>query len=366
MTGIYVHIPFCESKCIYCDFASFVKDDDIKEKYFKFLLNEISSSQYKGRKVDTIFVGGGTPSCVKSDYIANILKTIKENFIVEENAEVTIECNPNSISEEKLKKYLDSGINRISFGVQSLHDDALKVIGRLHNRKQALSAIEMAKKVGFKNINADLMLGLPKASIDKVIEDTKCLIECGVTHISAYMLQIEEKTPLAKMVEENPKFVLSDDETVEIYENLTKFLEKNGFLRYEISNFALSGAESKHNLKYWSGEDYIGFGLASHSLIDGKRIANSRDMEEYFKGIKKIDELSINEKIEEKIMLGLRCKLGFNLDELLTLGHDIEQNENYKDFLKRGILQKEKNTIKLNPEYYGVNNFIIVSLLPNV
>ncbi len=366
--GLYFHIPFCESKCLYCDFASFSGAKDREEAYFKFLLNEIKHSEHKGREVDTIYIGGGTPSCVDANFIKQVLETIKSTFKVDDTAEISMECNPNSVTEEKLKQYKSFGVNRISYGVQSLQEDALKSIGRLHSREQALNAITLAKSVGFKNVSADLMLGLPNAMPEKVIEDAEILISLGITHISSYMLQVEEGTPLFEIVKRNPDFVSSDDESVLIYEKLVKFLEKNGFLRYEISNFALNGYECKHNLKYWAGDEYLGFGLSAHSLIRGKkadqRIANSKTFEDYFSGKKTVENLFVTDKIEEKIMLGLRCKLGFSKSELATLGYNINQNKNLEKFLEQGIILEDDDMIKLNPQYYGVSNFIIVELLP--
>lgn len=362
--GLYLHIPFCESKCLYCDFASFSGAKDREEAYFKFLLNEIKHSEHKGREVDTIYIGGGTPSCVDANFIKQVLETIKSTFKVDDTAEISMECNPNSVTEEKLKQYKSFGVNRISYGVQSLQEDALKAIGRLHSREQALNAITLAKSVGFKNVSADLMLGLPNATPEKVIEDAEILISLGITHISSYMLQVEEGTPLFEIVKRNPDFVSSDDESVLIYEKLVQFLEKNGFLRYEISNFALNGYECKHNLKYWAGDQYLGFGLSAHSLIDGKRIANGRKFDEYFLNKKEIEVLKNKDKIEEKIMLGLRCKLGFSKSELSILGYNVKKNSNFEKFINQGIIFEEGDRIKINPDCYGVSSFVIVNLLP--
>ncbi len=366
--GLYIHIPFCESKCLYCDFASFSGAKDKQAKYFECLLSEIKDSEYMGRVVDTIYIGGGTPSCVDVKFIKQVLEAVTSTFNVDDTAEISMECNPNSVTEDKLRQYKSFGINRISFGVQSLQEDALKAIGRFHNREQALKAITLAKNVGFKNISADLMLGLPNATPEKVIKDAELLISHGITHMSSYMLQVEEGTPLFDIVKRNPDFVASDDESVLIYEKLVQFLEKNGFLRYEISNFSKYGYECKHNLRYWSGDEYLGFGLAAHSLIRGKkvdqRIANSKNFEDYFAGKKSIENLYVTDKIEEKIMLGLRCKLGFSNSELLKLGYNVRLNPNFKKFLEQGIIFEEDERIKLNPKYYGVSSFVIVNLLP--
>lgn len=361
--GIYVHIPFCESKCAYCDFASFVKPQEVKEEYFKSLLDELTNSKYAGQEVDTIYFGGGTPSCVDKKYIGDILLTIKALFKVE-NAEISIECNPNSIDREKLEYYLSQGINRISFGVQSLQDDALKEIGRRHNAQTALDAIKLAKAVGFKNINADLLIGIPNASEEKLLDDAKALIECGVNHISAYMLQVEEGTAIFERVKQNKNYLPSEDDSVYLYERLVGFLCKNGFRRYEISNFATKGFECKHNYKYWSGAPYLGFGLGAHSYIEGVRFSNSKDFGEYFARKVKSEVLSNENKILERLMLGLRCDLGFSKKELLELGYDITKNSTYKEFLDKGFLIENGDRIMLEPNKYGVSNYIIVKLLP--
>lgn len=362
--GIYVHIPFCESKCIYCDFASFVTPNEVKEKYFDYLIKEIEGSNQRGREVDTIYIGGGTPSCVDAGQIGSVINCLKDNFKVLPDAEISIECNPNSANYGKLKAYKEMGINRISFGVQSLDDETLKFIGRRHNRQGALQAIENANWAGFKNINADLLIGLPLVEGNKLCDNAKNLIDAGVTHISAYMLQVEEGTPLSKMVTENPKLLPSEDECVEEYYLLSKCLKEKGFDRYEISNFARSGYECKHNLKYWSREEYLGFGLGAHCFVGEKRISNSRNFERYFTGEKNTEILSVEDKIQETVMLGLRCKLGFSKEELLKLGYDIDKNDKLSYYLNKNILKQEKGRVYLNPDYYGVSNFIIVELLP--
>ncbi len=363
-TAIYVHIPFCESKCIYCDFASFCNAENEKERYFKTLENEIKNTPYKGREVDTIYIGGGTPSCVKVEYIEALLVTIRKTFVLSNDVEISIECNPNSVNLEKLKRYKSIGINRLSFGVQSLHNDALKTIGRLHTSEMALNAIKMAQNVGFKNINADLLIGLPNSTADGLIEDAYKLLDAGVTHISAYMLQVEEGAKLYGLVKSGKVILPTDDESVAQYDALVSAQEKRGFSRYEISNFALKNFECKHNLKYWSGEEYIGFGLGAHSYLGDVRWANARDFAGYYNGEIKEEHLTTEEKIEEKIMLGLRCKLGFSKGELARLGYKIDDKTNYKNYLTKGILLEKGDRVYLKPEFYGVSNYIIANLLP--
>ena len=361
--SVYIHIPFCEQKCLYCDFASFVCGEQVKEKYFNALVNEIEKSHYSG-KVKTIYFGGGTPSSVDEKYIKMVLDAIKKKFEIAKYAEVTIECNPNSVRLEKLSFYKKIGINRISFGVQSLQNKTLKKIGRLHDKRQALEAIKLAKEAGFKNISADLMIGLPEQTRGQLLSDARELITLGINHISTYMLQLEGEAPITKMVERGEIVVPNDDRCVELYENLTKFLSENGFERYEISNFAKDKRYSKHNLAYWQRKEYLGFGLSAHSFVNGKRFANSKKMQDYlnYKNIV-TEKLSKEDEITEIIMLGLRCKFGFSLKGLKHFGYDITKNEAYEQFLQKNILIKHGDLVKLNEKYYGVSNSVICELL---
>ena len=368
MTGIYVHIPFCESKCVYCAFSSFVNSEKENE-YFNYLKKEIEDNSKKikddVKKVDTIYFGGGTPSIVNPIKINEILNCLRENFVISKDCEITIEANPNSLNEEKLIEYKKMGINRLSIGIQSLYDEELKFLGRKHDRKIAIDAIKKGKDCGFDNISVDLLIGIKGQTEDKFVCELNELISLGVKHFSCYMLQVEEGTKLYKIVKENDKDILDEDRCVKIYEKCVKTLEANGFERYEISNFALKDYESRHNLKYWSGENYIGFGLSAHSYHDGIRYANSNNFDSYFAGQKSLyEKLSDNQKIEEIIMLGLRCRLGIDNLKLKGLGYDITQNKDFKKFVKDNILIKEEDIIKLNPQYYGVSNFIITALLP--
>ncbi len=358
MIAIYVHIPFCESKCVYCAFASFLTGEKEREKYFEVLKKEIAACDFDDRDVQSIYFGGGTPSCVSEEKIASVLETIKKHFRVLENAEITIECNPCSASEKKLASYKNMGINRISFGVQSLDENMLKFLGRRHNKLGALDAIKRATAAGFENISADLLLGLPAGDVKK---DAARLIRNGVKHISAYMLQIEEKTPLKKMVERGKLKLPSDDETADNYQKLASFLQKKGLKRYEISNFALPSYESRHNSAYWTGGQYIGFGLGAHSF-DGKnkRWANASNFEDYYAGRVQIESLSTSERDEEIIMLGLRCSFGFNIKEL---SFDISKNKSFNELLKQNIIIKNGDIITLNSDFYGVSNSVILKLL---
>lgn len=362
MSGIYVHIPFCESKCLYCAFASFAGKNGEQKRYFEKLKQEILSSNFTF-KVDSIFIGGGTPSAVDKNFIAEILSAIKSKFEVSDKAEITIEANPNSLDREKLEFYKSIGINRLSIGVQSLDDAVLKKLGRLHSHAQVFDALKEAKRAGFENINCDLLLGLENEKYNFLKKEVK-LLKKYVTHFSCYMLQVEENTRLEKMVLDGSVKLPSDEQTIGNYAKLTKFLQKNGFFQYEISNFAKKGYKCQHNLNYWRRGNYLGFGLGAHSFMDEKRWANGLTFDKYFKGEKSFEEtLTDRQKVEEIIMLGMRCYEGIAKRELLRYGYNIEENADYKQFLKQNVLFLEGDKIKINPKFYGASNLVIERLI---
>ena len=370
MLGVYVHIPFCERKCIYCAFSSFTNREVEEEKYISKLVDEIETfskthKENKFKDIDTIYIGGGTPTTLKNENIKKIFDAIRKNFNISKNAEITIECNPNSSSYEKFLYYKSLGVNRISLGIQSLNDSQLKFIGRLHNKKEALNAVKEAKRAGFDNVSTDLLIGLKDQNTGDLISELNELISLDVKHFSCYMLQIEDGTKLKEIVDENKNLLPSDDECVDMYSEVASFLRSKGYNRYEISNFAIEGYESKHNTKYWIGENYIGFGLSSHSYIDKVRFANAKNFKDYYDGKKQLKEVLTQEQlIEEHIMLGLRCNKGVDIDYLKNLNYNIEENSSFNYLLSKNIINKNENRIFLNPDYYGVNNYIIVKLLP--
>ena len=265
---IYIHIPFCDSKCFYCNFCSSIYSEKIKEKYFLKLVEEIKLNKNKNANISSIYIGGGTPSSIDQKYIKKIIKQINKNFNVLKNAEITIEANPCSISENKLLQYKKLGINRISFGVQSLNNKCLKIIGRTHTKKQAINAIKLAKKCGFSNINTDVLIGIPNQNYYKLKNTIKRLIKLKVQHISCYMLINEKGTKLTNLINNKKVKIISEDKCVKYYNNIFKYLKKYGYNRYEISNFAKKNYECKHNIGYWQLKEYYGFGLSAHSYVD--------------------------------------------------------------------------------------------------
>ena len=320
--GIYVHIPFCKKKCDYCDFISYCGKDDLIEKYVDSVKKEIDHVKIKS-EITTIYIGGGTPSYIDSKFIVQILEKIKEKNVAQD-AEITIEVNPGTVTQEKLQDYIDCGINRISIGLQTTSDELLKQIGRIHNYEQFLETYKMAKKVGFKNINVDLMLGLPNQRIIDLKESLENVLKLAPKHISVYSLIVEDGTPIANKIE-NGKLKLPDDELERnMYWYVKNTLELNGYKHYEISNFAKKGYESKHNMNCWNQMEYVGIGTAAHSYRDITRYSNTEDIKEYIKNVQKgefeknriIHEIQKEEDSKKEFMLlGLRKIEGLKISE---------------------------------------------------
>lgn len=320
--GIYVHIPFCKKKCDYCDFISYCGKDDFIEKYVDSVKKEIEHVKIKS-EITTIYIGGGTPSYIDSRFIVQILEKIKEKNVAQD-AEITIEVNPGTVTQEKLQDYIECGINRISIGLQTTNDELLKQIGRIHNYEQFLETYKLAKKVGFKNINVDLMLGLPNQRIIDLKESLENVLKLAPKHISVYSLIVEDGTPIANKIE-NGKLKLPDDELERnMYWYVKNTLELNGYKHYEISNFAKKGYESKHNMNCWNQMEYVGIGTAAHSYRDITRYSNTEDIKEYIKNVQKgefeknriIHEIQKEEDSKKEFMLlGLRKIDGLKISE---------------------------------------------------
>ncbi len=332
--GLYIHIPFCKQKCSYCDFCSYAEKQNLISKYIKCLLQEIKEVGINNRadfengkddlfSIKTIYIGGGTPSLIESKYIVQIMEEIKSNFELDENAEITIEVNPGTVTLEKLEDYNKAGINRLSIGLQSTHEHLLKEIGRIHTYLDFLDTYRFAREAGFENINVDLMIGLPNQTLAEVQDSIEEIVSMEPEHISVYSLILEESTPLFKKVEEGLE--LPDEELErKMYWTVKQTLEANGYNHYEISNFAKQGYESKHNLDCWSQKEYIGFGVAAHSYTNGIRYSNIENLEQYIKNYeedKTEENLIFHEKQDmeamqkEYMLLGLRKIDGVSIQE---------------------------------------------------
>lgn len=307
--GLYLHIPFCEKKCAYCDFYSACVTDTVQDSYVTALILEIKKwGGLIDRPIDTIYVGGGTPS-VLGDRIEKILLAVKDNFKILQNAEITAEVNPASAVEEFLSIAKRSGVNRLSVGVQSANDDELKVLGRTHTVRQSEQTVKTARKMGFDNISLDLMICLPDSNIKSLENNLDFICSLKPEHISAYMLKIEPDTKFSKLTLNLP----DEDMQANQYLYMCKYLEEKGYLHYEISNFALKGRESRHNLKYWTQKEYIGIGPSAHSFLDGKRFYYKRDLKGFIKKAEIIND-GLGGDRQEEIMLRLRLKDGIKIN----------------------------------------------------
>ena len=322
--GVYIHIPFCKQKCIYCDFISYANKAELQEKYVQALIKEIREwkKQNKHIKIDTIYIGGGTPSYLESKNIVKILEELKEKIIPE--SQITIEVNPGTVTTQKLEDYKNAGINRLSIGLQSTKDNLLKLIGRIHNFEEFLNTYKQARKVGFENINVDLMIGLPTQTIQDIKESLETIVELNPEHISVYSLIVEEGTPIDNLIENGNLKLPNEEIERNMYWYVKNFLEIQGFNHYEISNFSKLGYESIHNNNCWNQREYKGFGVAAHSYIDKLRFSNIEDLEQYIKNIENNDfekNITIQEKLtetqekKEYMLLGLRKIEGVSIQE---------------------------------------------------
>ena len=340
--SVYIHIPFCKSKCKYCSFVSFNKPELISS-YTQALLSEIDKF-YNNEPLKTLYLGGGTPSLLSPD----ILKKILSRFNMPSDTEITLELNPDDASLEYLENLHAIGINRLSIGSQTFDDKILKTIGRRHSSCDIKESVLIAKQAGFKNISLDLIYGLPGQTIESLKQDLEKFLELKIQHISTYGLKIEEGSAWFK----NPPEIPEDDTQADMYELINNILEKQGIIRYEVSNFAKKGYESKHNLNYWNNEEYYGFGTAAHGYINGIRYSNFQTIEEYIKNPFSHDKekiLTNNEKLEEEIFLGFRKRDGINKKKIKNkYGIDFEKKY-------RPILEKYADFIAKTPSGYCLN-----------
>lgn len=317
--GIYVHLPFCSSHCTYCPFA-ISTDLSQQEAYAAALLREIAAAER--RDVGTLYVGGGTPSRTSTDLLVRIFAALREHFAIAENAEISMEANPEDVTPHSLAAWRAMGVNRLSIGVQSFHDDELRAISRVHDRTRALDAVSAAVASGMRT-NLDLMLGLPRQTIASFRETLDTAISLGAGHLSLYMLDLEEKTPLEVQVARG-RVTLPDEDTVaDLYLDAIARLASHGLHQYEISNFARAGEECLHNLRYWTRDEYLGFGLAAHSFLGGRRYANTRDIRRYIELSPAAGDFSetlgVEEVRRETIFLQLRQTGGMCYEELIEL-----------------------------------------------
>ena len=362
--GLYIHIPFCRSKCPYCDFYSFTADEATKEEYTASIIKNIIIWQTDtGAEFSTVYFGGGTPSQLGSKNLSRIIKAINKQA----DCEVTVECNPFDLSEswsaDDMRRLADSGANRISMGMQSAVENERRALGRKAGREQVEKAVKLIKRSGIDNFSLDLMLGIPYQTVDTIKESIAFCAESGAKHVSSYMLKIEQGTPFEKV--EKLLDLPDEDETCEMYLAACDELEKQGYTQYEISNFAVPGFESRHNLIYWDCREYLGIGAAAHSFFGGKRFYYQPDVKLFINGAKPVDD-GEGGSFEEYVMLRLRLAEGLtNSGCLQRFGYTIpeEMLKKASVYQKHGLLTVDEKGIRLNPHGFLVSNSIIADLL---
>ena len=367
---LYVHIPFCVRKCQYCDFLSGPSDEETKDRYIEALLKEIRAAEHtENYEIVSVFIGGGTPSALKAEAIASIMRTLQEQFFFCEDAEVTIEANPGTVDLEKLTIYRNVGINRLSLGLQSTDAEELKLLGRIHSYEEFLKSYEWAREAGFSNINIDLMFAIPGQTGEAWRQHLYQVAELNPEHISAYSLIIEEGTPFAEQNLDLP----DEDTEYQMYEDTAEILERYGYRQYEISNYAKQGYMCRHNAGYLQSREYMGFGLGASSLYGGMRFSNTHQMQEYLKESRNPDQirkdvtvLSRNEQIEEFMFLGLRMTEGIS-EKKFEENFDVRLMDVYGDILQKyeetGFMEHIETKWRLTRKGIHVSNHILADFL---
>lgn len=362
--GIYVHIPFCKSKCKYCDFYSAKADEKAYDEYTSTLMEAICFwGKINNKNVSTVYFGGGTPSVLGADRLCSLKTEISHYFHVYQNAEVTVEVNPESGKELDFSMLRQAGFNRISMGLQSSNEKELKALGRIHTSSDAAETVRLARKAGFDNISLDLMLGIPYQTRESLRESIDFCASLGVKHISSYILKIEEGTPFEKLRGVLP--FPDDDAQADLYLYAVEYLAEKGFYQYEISNFAVPGYESRHNMRYWRCEEYIGIGASAHSFFAGRRLYYPRSMEDFRQNRFVVEGLGGD--MSEYIMLSLRLREGLNFEELKIRYPQADVTDIRKKlapYVKAGLMETDGNRAYFTPKGFLVSNSIIAKIIP--
>ena len=377
MAGIYLHIPFCKSKCYYCDFYS-SQDISITEQFISSLLVEIEQKNnylISDKNIETIYFGGGTPSVLNPNQLKKILSKIHSTYNVSLKTEITIELNPDDITEEYLEQIYEIGINRLSIGLQSFSNEMLKLMNRRHNSEQAINSVKIAKKLGFKNISVDLIYGLPDTNVDFLKKELQNLIDLDIQHISAYHLTYEDKTVFKNYLKKGKLRELPDTESQKQFVYLTKFFEDNGFEQYEISNFAKNNLYSKHNSNYWFGVEYIGLGPSARSYNKDTRQWNIANVKKYIAEIEsnniffEKEYLTVNDKYNEYLLTSLRTKWGVDLGFIKAQFGDTYLTyfiSSVDKYVKLKYVYKQKNIVYLHKYYWFLSDKIISELMKTI
>lgn len=373
--GLYIHIPFCVKKCEYCDFLSWNAEEEERQQYVAALLSEIESYREfaKGYRVSTIFIGGGTPSVLLPKQMEDILQKIYEIFELERRPEITVEVNPGTVDEKKLQCYKENGVNRLSMGLQSVKDEKLRLLGRIHTYQEFVESYELARKAGFDNISIDLISSVPGQTLQEWKEELETAAAQNPEHISVYQLIIEEGTPFYEKYAEHPELLPDEETSREIYLWTGKFLKEAGYEQYEISNYAKPGKESRHNLKYWERGDYLGLGLGAASMVRNIRMSNTKDMRTYLERCDKpktmredVQFLEEPRQMEEFMFLGLRKTRGVSKKEFKRIfGREMDMvyEKALHKCLENGMLLEHKDRIFLSEEGTLLSNMVLSEFL---
>ena len=375
MLGLYIHIPFCVSKCNYCDFNSFKLNKELKQRYINDLKKEILlyKDEFKEKEITSIFLGGGTPSILENEEISEIFFYIKSNFNIKDDAEITIECNPGTLNKEKLITMKNLGINRLSIGLQATQDYHLNYIGRIHTYEDFVKNYKEALDIGFKNINIDLMYSLPNQNFDEWKDTLEKIVKLNPSHISAYSLILEEGTNLHKMYEKNEFKMVDEDTDIKMYNYTINYLKDNGYNQYEISNYSKCGFECKHNILYWKCKHYIGLGPGASGYINNYRYNNLESLDDYHKKLLNnekpidfIDKLNTEDKIQEKIFMGLRMNEGIKFNDFKD-EFNLDFKERFKNVLKKlkenKLIIEDEFGIKFTQEGREISNSIFIEFM---
>lgn len=372
--GIYIHIPFCKSKCSYCDFLSFVpKSEDEKNRYVDYLIKEIGlySKLYGKRCVDSIYFGGGTPSLIGTKNVNRIMEAIYSGFNVLDHSENTLEINPGTTDEYLYKEIYKTGINRASLGLQTSDDRIIKTLNRTSSFKDFLKAVNELKESGIKNISADLMLSLPGNTEERELKDAKLISELGINHISAYSLIVHENIPIYEDIKNKKLILPSEDEERKSYHDLSNFLSEIGYERYEISNFAKSGFESRHNKKYWNLDEYLAFGIGASAFIEGERRKNFSNLKYYYEALDRKElpyrveyVLDLSDKMSEYSFLNIRTKDGISLEKFNErFNREFFDVFNLEKHYDSGLIKIEKGHVVLTEKGMDLSNLVEIDLL---
>lgn len=363
MRGLYIHLPFCLKKCDYCDFVSYTDCYHLENRYVDALLSEFSI--YRGMAVDTVYIGGGTPTSLQTKSLVRILDGAFSEFQVANGAEITVECNPKTADYDTFSALLNSGVNRLSIGIQSLDDAVLKQIGRIHSAEDAKMCVETAQKAGFTNISGDVMFSLPGQTAESLADTLEGMTKMPLTHISCYGLILEEGTPLFSRVESGSVVLPDEDTEYGMYTGINRFLKEQGFSRYEISNFSKPGMESKHNMRYWNCGEYAGCGAGAHSYLFGKRFCHTDAIAEYIENpTKRLEETEVTEAdgMTEFMMLGLRKTEGVSKTEFQQkFGTALEARfgEVIGKYRKMGLLTETEDGVRFTERGVYVSNSVL-------